>query len=315
MSLYGRAEKVERSMTIPVKQVLELFDAYLRVDLRLAESSVDTYRREIGFFLKRFSGESSARLLEQSAQLDSSDLEDYLLERSSEGLDSRSIAKAVSCLRVFYRFLSASRLTDKNPASLLQLPRTGSHLPEVMSVEEVEQLFNQIDLKDCYGLRDRALFELIYSCGLRISESSNLDLTDVYPAEGLIIVRGKGDKQRYVPLGAEALWHLTQYLERGRRVMVREGEDEDALFVSRLGKRIGRKGIWKRFNELTAAAGVSAKVHTLRHSFATHLLRGGAGLRAVQELLGHADISTTQIYTHVEQDALQEAHQQYHPRG
>lgn len=297
------------------RRFLERFCASLSVELRLSDATVDTYSREIGFFLDFLQSQSDEDLWKNAVSRKQDDLESYLLSRRVSGLDSRSLAKAVSALRVLYRFLISERLTEENPALLLELPKSSRKLPEVMSLDQVERLFEAIDLSDCYGLRDRALFELIYSCGLRISEACSLDLTDLFPDEGLIIVRGKGDKQRYVPLGAEALWHLNRYLSEGRGEMQGSGEAQRALFLSRRGARIGRKGVWKRFNELVSGAGIEAKVHTLRHSFATHLLSGGAGLRAVQELLGHADISTTQIYTHLEKGELQRQHREFHPRG
>lgn len=297
-------------------QILTRFVASLVVELRLSENTVETYCREIKFylrFLERDEKSSDEDFWTVVSRVSEGDLEVYLLKRKEGGISSRSIAKAVSTLRVFYRFLCRERLIDKNPALLLQLPRCGKLLPEVISLVDVERLFGLIDLSDCYGLRDSALFELIYSCGLRISEACGLNVGDIYPEEGLIIIRGKGDKQRYVPLGAEAIYQLNRYLDESRgKMLLGQG---NALFLNRFGERISRKGVWKRFNELAMRAGIRAKVHTLRHSFATHLLVGGAGLRAVQELLGHADISTTQIYTHVDQEFLQRQHKEFHPRG
>ncbi len=300
------------------KSVLDRFSTALTIELRLADLTVQTYALEISFFLDYVEREWDGNLWDTVASLSRSDLEAYLLHRREESLDSRSIAKAISALRVFYRFLNQERISDKNPALLLQLPKMKKPLPNVMSVDEVETLLNAIDVSTCFGLRDRALFELIYSCGLRVSEACGLDLNDLFPHEGLIVVRGKGSKERYVPLGAEALWFLNQYLQNGRFELQQRAssvQDEKALFLNHYGKRLGRKGIWKRFNELAFRLGMEVKVHTLRHSFATHLLEGGAGLRAVQALLGHADISTTQIYTHLDKTVLAREYEHYHPHA
>ncbi len=294
------------------EEILRRFEANLLVELRLSQNSIETYKREITFFLEHIGMEKEISWSLFST-IKTAELEDYLLARKKMELSSRTIAKAVSCLRVFFRFLETERVIDRNPALLLQLPKAAVRLPEVISLEEVEEFLETIKLDEWNGIRDRAIFEMIYSCGLRISEACGLNVTDIFPDEGVIIVRGKGDKQRYVPLGAEALYYLNIYLAESRVKKVKQ--NEEALFINRLGSRITRKGVWKRFNEWAVQAGVGAKVHTLRHSFATHLLEGGAGLRAVQVLLGHSDISTTQIYTHVDRSLLQKNHKNYHPRG
>jgi integrase/recombinase XerD len=185
----------------------------------------------------------------------------------------------------------------------------------VLKVEEVESLLATIDTESATGLRDRALFELIYSCGLRISEAVELSPDSVYLTEGLIRVRGKGNKERLVPMGEEARYWLSRYLSDGRTRLSKPTKPSRSLFLNNRGDGLSRKGMWKRFRELSERTGIEAKVHTLRHSFATHLLEGGADLRAVQELLGHADISTTQIYTHVEKADLKDYHRDHHPRG
>mgnify|MGYP002626671454 CR=1 FL=1 len=199
-----------------------------------------------------------------------------------------------------------------NIAEELDRPKASRSLPRVLSVEQVEALLSTIDVSKPLGVRDRALFELIYSCGLRISEASSLLVENVHLSEQLLIVHGKGNKERMIPFGTAARGRLTTYLEEVRPLLVgRKAISE--VFVNYRGEPMSRKGIWKRFKELEMQTGVHAKVHTLRHSFATHLLAGGADLRAVQELLGHSDLSTTQIYTHVEDHQLREGHQRYFP--
>ncbi|MDA3950863.1 MAG: site-specific tyrosine recombinase XerD [Spirochaeta sp.] len=293
------------------ERLLERYTDFLHVELRLSRQTVDTYARECHVFAALVA-ESGGEL----SSLSTAEVIDYLLKRQADGepLDQRTIAKNLSALRSFYQFCILEGIRDDNPALKVSSPRAEHRLPGVLSVEQVEDLLDGIDLSKPGGLRDRALFELIYSSGLRISEAVAIELTHLYLEEGLILVRGKGDKERLVPLGEEAVGWLQRYLEDARPQLARS-PSERAVFLNRRGTRLSRKGMWKRFHELTETVGISAKVHTLRHSFATHLLEGGADLRAVQELLGHADIGTTQIYTHIDTEDLRNYHQQFHPRG
>lgn len=290
---------------------LQRFRDYLAVELRLSAQTVDTYMRECGTAESWASGQG-CRLQD----LDTAQLIDYLVERQSsdEPLDQRTVAKSLSALRSFFQYCVLEEIRTDNPAGKISTPRGESRLPGVLSVEEVEAILSGIDLDSPAGLRDRALFELIYSCGLRISEAVDLELRNLYLEEGLVLVRGKGDKERLVPLGDEASRWIATYLEKARPQLSRR-VSEQALFLNRRGGRLSRKGMWKRFHELTQSVGIDAKVHTLRHSFATHLLEGGADLRSVQELLGHADIGTTQIYTHIDTNDLKEYHRRFHPRS
>jgi integrase/recombinase XerD len=201
-----------------------------------------------------------------------------------------------------------------NPSVHLELPRSSRRIPEVYTVEQVEAILEAVDTTTPAGIRDRFLFELIYSCGLRVSEAVSLTLDRVFPMEKLLRVVGKGSKERLIPMGEQALVWMHRYLCEGRPALLKD-KKERALFINRSGSRLSRKGMWKRFKEVLALAGVEGKVHGLRHSFATHLLQGGADLRAVQTLLGHADIGTTQIYTHVDERQLHQQHRRYHPRG
>jgi integrase/recombinase XerD len=231
----------------------------------------------------------------------------FILSRSDAGVEGKTIAKDIAALRSFFRFLSLERVRADNPADSLESPSRAKRLPRVFTPEQVDSLLSSIPLDTPYGVRDRALFELVYSCGLRVSEAVGLSLPDVDFRGKTVIVRGKGNKERMVPFGEAASRCLREYLEGARPSLVGRGGTQ-ALFVNNLGKRLSRKGAWKRFQELELRSGVEGKIHTLRHSFATHLLAGGADLRTVQELLGHADIATTQIYTHVEDGAMQLYH-------
>ncbi len=236
--------------------------------------------------------------------------------RLEEHEEDLTVAKAVSALRSFGAFLKRVGLWDKNVAMEIDRPHTSRKLPRVLSINQVDSLLAAIDTNKPLGVRDRALYELIYSCGLRISEACSLLLSNVHFKERFIIVRGKGNKERMVPFGADAYDWLHKWVYEYRpafMVSKSRGTAVDAVFVNSRGGCLSRKGVWKNFQALEAKSGVSAKVHTLRHSFATHLLQGGADLRSVQELLGHSDLSTTQIYTHVDNDLLKEYHRGFFP--
>lgn len=234
----------------------------------------------------------------------------YLIKRKENGCSELTIAKDISGLRAFGEYLVRKGLWEENLALSLDKPKAAKPLPKVLSVEQIDLLLDSIDKSTLSGKRDDALFELIYSCGLRISEACTLQVANVHLDERLILVRGKGDKERIIPFGERALEKLLLYLNEVRPELV-NGRNVAELFVNYRGEPISRKGVWKRFKELEAMCGVEAKVHTLRHSFATHLLSGGADLRSVQELLGHSDLSTTTIYTHVTDRQLEEAHEKY----
>lgn len=227
-------------------------------------------------------------------------------------LSRKTMARVVSSLHTFFKFLRLERLRVDDPSELIETPKQDRTLPSVLAPEEVDRFLASIDPTTARGLRDRALFELIYSCGLRISEAADLSFDRLYLRERAIRVIGKGRKERLVPFGKDAAMWLTRYLEDGRPALAKGRSDR--VFLNQAGKGISRKGIWKRFDGLREASGLEAKVHTFRHSFATHLLAGGADLRTVQELLGHSDISTTQIYTHIDPESLQDYHRDFFPR-
>ena len=278
---------------------------------RRSPLTVETYRLELRRFLEyiRVNG-----LDIKTAGPD--EITGYLEKRKEEdGLDPRSTAKAVSCLRSFFRFVAAEGIRPDNPAALLETARRRIRLPEVMDSQTVKTLLDTMDVSKPLGLRDRALFEIIYSSGLRISEAAGLNIRDIYFSEGIARVKGKGNKERFAVFGPEASAWLKRYLDESRTILVGgKNERSPALFVGRGGKRLSRKGIWKNYSRYAALAGTPSRVHTLRHSFATALLQGGADLITVQALLGHADLSTTQIYTHVDSAMLKESHRKYLPK-
>jgi integrase/recombinase XerD len=292
---------------VSAQALIESYRSRLAGIERLSRLSIETYLSEIRRLFD-YIGEGAEHA-------DSAALTRYLSERRSrDKIDARSTAKAVAALRSFYRFLIDEGRRKDNPASLLETPKRKHKLPETLSGGAVDELFALIKTDTPMGLRDRALFELLYSSGLRVSEAVGLNIDDCFFNEAVIRVTGKGNKERLAPFGSAAETALRAYLSGGRPQFLKAGRKTDALFLSRGGRRLGRKGIWKNYAALTAKNGAGSKLHTLRHSFATELLAGGADLRSVQELLGHADISTTQIYTHVAVSRLEDAHKKYMPK-
>ncbi|MCX7787022.1 MAG: tyrosine recombinase XerD, partial [Spirochaetes bacterium] len=281
---------------------IQSFLDYIRIEKNLSPGTVVTYQRELRRFF-HFLSEKGVAI----GTVDPALISQYLVHRQEEGkITERTVCRVLSTLRGMFRFLVREGTISKNPMNALRTPKVSKRIPEVFSLPQVDRILQSMDTKSPEGLRDRALFEVIYSCGLRVSEASTLTLESLYLREGVLKVTGKGGKDRIVPVGGEAEYWLKQYLELSRPILLRRkgGRSTSRIFLNRFGQPLGRKGIWKRFKYYVRLSGLEGKVHELRHSFATHLLQGGANLREVQELLGHADISTTQIYTHVEQDML-----------
>ena len=277
---------------------------------RRAVLTKESYSLEIRRFMDFIEAEKTSL-----ANVDAAFLSAYLaMRRAVDKIDSRTAAKAVSALRSFFRFLIDEKLVNDNPAVIIESPKRRAHLPEVMDKETIEALLDTIDTSSPRGCRDRCLYELIFSAGLRVSEAVGLNIRDIDLEGGVAKVRGKGSKERIVLFGQPAALRLKEYLAQARPNLAGKVNKSQALFIGRNGKRLSRKGIWKNYAKSAAISGTSSHLHTLRHSFATALLKGGADLRTVQELLGHADLSTTQIYTHVDVGVLRENHRRYLPR-
>jgi len=302
--------------------LLDAYRAYLLAARRRSPLTAEVYLREAAL-LSRYLAERDSSPEEAA----SADILGYLVWRQTGGtaktaaravasagtpLSRKTMARVVSSVHAFCKFMRLEGIRPDDPSELIETPKQERSLPSVLAPEEVDRFLASIDPGTPRGLRDRALFELIYSCGLRISEAASLTFDQLYLRERVIRVVGKRRKERLVPFGEEAALWLSRYLEEGRPAL--EKARTDRVFLNQAGRGISRKGIWKRFDGLRDASGVEAKVHTFRHSFATHLLAGGADLRTVQELLGHSDISTTQIYTHIEPESLQDYHRDYFPR-
>jgi len=283
---------------------------------RRSPLTVETYGGEIDFFLAWLEKEHALRNDETAEMYTPAgatvDLLAGYLEERRKTVGSRSAAKAVSALRSFFRYLCAEGVRADNPAVILEMPRKSFRLPTVLSRQKIEGLLEASDTTKPLGIRNRAIYELIYSAGLRVSEAVQLDSADLFFDEGIIRVRGKGGKERMAVFGAEAAKWLHRYLLEVRPLLAKH-QHPRALFLGRSGKRLSRKGMWKNYCLLAMRSGCGTRLHTLRHSFATALLAGGADLRQVQELLGHADLATTQIYTHVNVPLLRENHKKFLP--
>jgi len=291
-------------------QLIDNFIDLIWLEKGLSTNTLSAYRQDLTSFNK-WLGDTKIKSASKA------DLLDYLSFRFNEGYSSRSTARALSSLRAFYNYLTNEYNLQENPTAKIDSPKLGHSLPKVLSEEDVELLIKTPDTSSPIGLRDRAMLELLYACGLRVSELINLDLLSLNTRQGIVRVMGKGEKERLVPLGEEALSWLNKYLEEGRDLLCKKDNRDSALFLSKRGKSMTRQTFWYRIKEYAIQSGVDKAIspHTLRHAFATHLLNHGADLRTVQLLLGHTSLSTTQIYTEVARHRMKEIHTEHHPRG
>jgi integrase/recombinase XerD len=292
-----------------------LVDAYLthlRVERRLADHTLESYSRD----LQRL-GEFAAGLEKSLQRLDRHDLENFVDSLMNEGLSPRSVARMVAAVRGFYRFAVLAQHMSTNPADDLQAPRAWPGLPKFLGVEEVERLMTQPDVGTPRGLRDRALIEVLYATGLRVSELVRLRAGDLNLDAGYLSTTGKGNKQRIVPIGEQAAEWLTKYIRQARPALLGKRTSPWLFVNAKRGNSLTRVGFWKILKGYGTKAGLSRTLspHVLRHSFATHLLEHGADLRSIQMMLGHADLSTTQIYTHVLEARLRAVYDRFHPRA
>jgi integrase/recombinase XerD len=291
---------------------LEQFADFLAFDRGVSERTVAAYGRDLGalvaFLVERGQGGPGA--------VTHAELRAYVFHLKDKGLAATSIRRAQSALRTYWAFLLAEGLATSDPTERLESPRVGRRLPSVLSREEIERILEAVDEDDPLHWRDRAILELLYATGMRVSELAELPLTALDLDEGVCLVFGKGSKERLVPVGGPAVRALQRYL-RDVRPGLERGGGKGRVFLNARGGPLSRQAVWTVVREACRRAGVEKKVspHTLRHTFATHLLQGGADLAAVQELLGHADIATTQIYTHLDREHLRDVHRKYHPRG
>ena len=292
----------------------------LRFERQLSENTVESYGRDLRDLLQTLTKDGK-RAAPNPSQITETDLLDHLQRLKSEGKSLRSVARATSAIRMLFKELVRREELNQSPAALLTAPKSGRPLPKVLSTDEVDRLLDAPSAETSLGMRDRAMLAVQYACGLRVSELIGLRVQDLDLAKGFLTATGKGRKQRLVPLGRHAIERVESYLAHARPPLcggrAANGRPQAALFLTRLGRGMTRQGFWKRIRVIARAAEIEKDIspHQLRHSFASHLLANGADLRAIQAMLGHADISTTQMYTHVERKALQNTYDKHHPRA
>ena len=288
------------------------FKAYLQLEKSLSGNSVEAYVHDI----EKFTQFLVINKIEKNPnEIELHHLEDFLKWINELGMTPSSQARIISGLKGFYKFCIQEQLSAANPTALLESPKLPKHLPDTLNLEEIEKIINAIDLSTSEGARNKAIIETLYSCGLRVSELVNLKLSCLYFEIGYVRVIGKGDKERLVPIGSSAIKYIKIYMENVRVHLTVKPGFEDIVFLNRRGRKLTRVMIFTIVKELARKAAIAKNIspHTFRHSFATHLVEGGADLRAVQEMLGHESITTTEIYTHLDREYLRETLQQFHP--
>ena len=295
------------------EQFLQDFLNYLRIERNLAKNTQAAYVEDLEDFWQFL----SSLKINSPGLVDHQILTDYARILKKRKMAETSVARHFSSLRAYYKFLVMEGHLSEDPTQFLDSPKLPASLPKILNIEDIELLLEAIDTDTALGLRDRAMFELMYAAGMRVSEVCDLTIEQILIDEDLILIRGKGNKERIVPLGGEAKKWLLEYMEHGRPSLEKGYFNEGILFLNNKGRQLQRKGIWFILKKLAEKADLHKPVspHTFRHSFATHLLEGGADLRIVQEMLGHVDISTTQIYTHLDSTYLKEVHSSFHPRA
>jgi integrase/recombinase XerD len=299
-------------MSLSWKQSFRNFETYLRLEKSLSGNSVEAYLNDVEKLERHFS--ETGRDI-GPAEVTYQDLKAFLAWYGTDNQNTRTQSRTLSGIRAFYKYLLIEGEINENPATLIESPKIGLKLPEVLSVSEIDSIIDQIDLSKPEGHRNKAIIETLYGCGLRVSELVNLRLTDIHYGEGFVVITGKGNKQRLVPVSGKALREIDIY--KLKRNQITEIKDQNILFLNRRGSKLTRAMIFTIIKELAARAGIKKTIspHTFRHSFATHLIEGGADLRAVQEMLGHESILTTEIYTHIDRSFLRDTLIMFHPRS
>jgi len=296
-------------MELFVKEYL----AHLKLEKNLSVNTVSSYQIDINAFVAFIKNEN----IDDPSRVTTENISSFFKILKDIGLSATSSARYFSSLKGFFLYLLRNKYILKNPIEKISAPKISQKLPAVLTVNEVEKILCLPDVENKLGIRDKAILELFYACGTRVSELLNLKIGDLFLKEEIIRVFGKGSKERLIPIGSSAIDWMEQYLIKSRPLLMKKPKSENYLFLNSRGSKLSRMGVWKIIDRYVKEAGITKEVHphTFRHSFATHLLEGGADLRAVQEMLGHADISTTQIYTHIDRDYIKQVHKQYHPRG
>jgi integrase/recombinase XerD len=293
-------------------QLLDEFLNYLVVERGLSKNTLESYSRDLNKYINYLEKKGISDIKETS----SLDIMSFISTLKESGLATKTTARNLVAIKMFYRFLFNERHIKENPAIKIDSPKTWFNLPNTLTVDEVERLLNKPDMNTALGMRDSAMLELLYATGMRVSELTSSSLNDINLEAGYIIVLGKGSKERIIPIGVQAVKKINEYLTDSRKRLLKNSSSS-FIFLNRSGKPISRQGFWKVIKKYAIQAQINKNItpHTLRHSFATHLLERGADLRSVQTMLGHVDISTTQIYTHVTRERLKKLHSQLHPRA
>jgi len=310
-----------------MKELIDSFLDYLSVEKGMAKNTIFAYRQDLNVYLNFI----EKRKITALSNVAKNDIVEFMLAEKTKGISASSISRRLAAIRMFHRFLSRERILKSDPTTLIESPKLWKKVPDTLSLKEVETLISQPNLRNYQGIRDKAILETLYATGMRVSESTDLKINNVNLDIGFLRCIGKGNKERVIPLGKKAIQSIRRYLEASREKFlnpVRTGamrrgtsngvnkKTSEHLFISRSGSKLSRQSVWKLIKRYAKEAKIKKpiKVHTLRHSFATHLLERGADLRSVQEMLGHSNISTTQIYTHIDKDRLKTIHKMFHPR-
>ena len=296
-----------------LKRQLQRFIHYISLERGLSDNTKSSYEHD----LKSYSEFLLSKNIDSYSKSTSELISVFLLTLDDMGISAPSRSRYLSAIRGIHGFLFATQETEENVSEKVDMPKSARKLPDTLSIEEVYKIIEQPDISKPAGIRDRAILETLYACGLRVSELINLKQRDVMADAEIVRFFGKGSKERLVPIGSSALFWINEYKLKARNLFLKLMATNDILFLNQKGNKLSRMGIWKMVDKYSSLAGIVSEVHphTFRHSFATHLLEGGADLRAVQEMLGHSDISTTQIYTHLDRDFIKEVHKTFHPRG
>jgi len=285
----------------------------LRLEKSLSENTISSYRNDLVSLI----GFLESEKINDFSLVDHKLLNSFFKKLQELGLSRTSAARYYSSIKGFFNYLFSNKYIEANPIEKVSTPKLSKTLPSVLTVEEMDKILSVPDVEDKLGLRDKSVLEVLYACGLRVSELIELKISNLFFDEEIIRVFGKGSKERLVPIGSSAIKWMKEYLIKSRPLLEKKLKSEGVVFLNNRGTKLSRMGVWKIVERYTKEAAIERDVHphTFRHSFATHLLEGGADLRAVQEMLGHADISTTQIYTHIDRDYIKQVHRDFHPRG
>lgn len=300
-------------MNNKIEHDIKIFLNYLKFEKGLSENSLESYQLD----LVKYKNHLAAYSIDSLNEVTYEDLSEYFYILSELGLQMSTRSRYLSAIRGLHKYLFNEKLLDSDISDIIELPKLKREIPDILSYENINLIFEHIHINKPGGIRDRAILETLYACGLRVSELINLKQRDIIWDSEIIRVLGKGSKERFVPIGASAMEWIQKYISEARVFFNKTDNAKDILFINQRGTALSRMYIWKMLKAATKLSGITMDVHphTLRHSFATHLIEGGADLRAVQEMLGHSDIGTTQIYTHIDNEFIKEVHRTFHPRA